>query len=44
MDEDIRTEQKAWQVYNFGKRNVFRLALNESREGFCFIMYVNDAC
>ena len=22
-----------WQVYNFGKRNVFRLYLNESREG-----------
>ena len=28
-------EQKTWQVYNFGKRNVFRLDLNESREGFC---------
>ena len=25
-------EQKTWQVYNFGKRNVFRLDLNESRE------------
>ena len=35
MDEDISTEQKTWQVYNFGKRNVFRLDLNESREGFC---------
>ena len=28
-------EQKTWQVHNFGKRNVFRLDLNESREGFC---------
>ena len=27
-------EQKTWQVYNFGKRNVFRLDLSESREGF----------
>ena len=35
MDEDFSTEQKTWQVYNFGKRNVFRLDLNESREGFC---------
>ena len=35
MDEDISTEQKTWQFYNFGKRNVFRLDLNESREGFC---------
>ena len=34
MDKDISTEQKTWQVYNFGKRNVFRLDLNESREGF----------
>ena len=32
MDEDVNTEQK---IYNFGKRNVFRLDLNESREGFC---------
>ena len=24
-----------WHVHNFGKRNVFRLDLNESREGFC---------
>ena len=32
MDEDS-TEQKTWQVYNFGKRNVFRLDLNESPEG-----------
>ena len=36
MDKDISTEQKTWQVYNFGKRNVFRLDLNESREGFCW--------
>ena len=34
MDEDISTEQKTWQVYNLGKRNVFRLDLNESRGGF----------
>ena len=25
MDEDSSTEQKTWQVYSFGKRNVFRL-------------------
>ena len=31
MDEDISTERKTWQVYNFGKRNLFRLHLNESR-------------
>ena len=30
-------EQKTWQVYNSGKRNVVRLDLNESREGFCLI-------
>ena len=35
MDEDISMEQKIWQVYNFGKRNVLRLDLNEPREGFC---------
>ena len=34
MDGDISTEQETWHVYNFGKRNVFRLDLNESREGF----------
>ena len=34
MDKDISTEQKTWQVYNFRNRNVFRLDLNESREGF----------
>ena len=33
MDEDISTEQKTWQVYNFWERNVFRLDLNESPEG-----------
>ena len=33
MDKDISTEQKTWQIYNFGKRNVFRLHLNESRHG-----------
>ena len=35
MDEDISTEKKTWEVYNFGKRNVLRLDLNKSREGFC---------
>ena len=35
MVEDSSMEQKAWQVYSFGKRNVFRLHLKESREGFC---------
>ena len=35
MDEDSSTEQKTWQVHSFGKQNVFRLHLNESREGFC---------
>ena len=34
MDEDVSTEQKTWQVYNFGKINVFRLNLNEARECF----------
>ena len=29
MDRDSSTEQKTWQVYNFGKTNVFRLVLNE---------------
>ena len=28
MDEDSSTEQKTWQVYSFGKRNVFMLHLN----------------
>ena len=35
MDKDSSMKQKTWQVYNFGKRNVFRLDLNESRKGFC---------
>ena len=26
--------RKTWQVYSFGKINVFRLHLNESRESF----------
>ena len=34
MDEDSSTEQKTWHVYSFGKRNVFRLHLNKSSEGF----------
>ena len=37
MDKDRRTEQKTWQVYNFGKRNVFRFDLNESREYVCVL-------
>ena len=36
MDWDSSTEQKTWQVYSLGNRNVFRLDLNESREGFCW--------
>ena len=36
MDGDSSTEQKTWQVYNLGQRNVFRLDLNESRDGFCW--------
>ena len=35
MDGNSSTEQKTWQVYSFGKRNVFSLHLNESRAGFC---------
>ena len=35
MDKDSSMEQKTWQVYSLGKRNVFRLDLNESRKGFC---------
>ena len=33
MHKDISTEQKTWQVDNFG--NVFRLNFNESGEGLC---------
>ena len=29
-------EQKTWQVYRFWKRNVSRLHLKESSEGFCW--------
>ena len=35
MDEDSSAEQKTCLVYILGKRNVFMLHLNESREGFC---------
>ena len=35
MDQNSNTEQKTWQVYSLGKINVFRLGMNESREGFC---------
>ena len=34
IDEDSSMAQKTWQVSSFGKRNVFRLHLSESREGF----------
>ena len=35
MDEGSSMEQKTWQAYTSGeKKNVFRLHLNESREGF----------
>ena len=27
MDKDSSAEQKTWQVYNFGKRSVFRFHL-----------------
>ena len=33
MNKDARNK-KTWQVYSFRKSNVFRLDLNESREGF----------
>ena len=32
MHEDISTEQNTWQLYNFGKRNVFRLDLNRPKQ------------
>ena len=35
MDEESSTERKPWQVYSFAKINLFRLRVNESREGFC---------
>ena len=35
MDEDSNTEQKTWQVYSFGKINVFRLHLSVSGKSFC---------
>ena len=44
MDEDSGMEQKTRQVYNFGKRNVFRLHLNESREGFFFLSLFLFCC
>ena len=31
VDEESSMEQKTWQVYSFGQKNVFRLHLNESR-------------
>ena len=33
MDEDSNAEQKTGQVYSSGKRNVFRLHLNEFSPG-----------
>ena len=35
MDEDSSTKRKPWRVCSFGKRNVLRFDLNESRESFC---------
>ena len=35
MDKDSSTAQKTGLVYSFGKRNVSRLHLSESREGSC---------
>ena len=32
MEEDSIVEQKTWQVYCFGKRNVVQLYLNESKK------------
>jgi len=40
MDEDSSTEQKTWQVYSFGGKKVFRLHLNESREGLRYLLRV----
>ena len=38
MDEDSSTEHKTRQVYSFGKRSVFRLHFNETRESFCLFL------
>ena len=37
MDGDSSTDQKTWQVqvYSFGKKECFRLYLNESRQNYC---------
>ena len=43
-DEDSSTEWKAWRVYSFGKITVFRLHLNESREGFISYSLTTDTC
>ena len=43
-DEDSSTEWKAWQVYSFGKITVFRLRLNESREGFISYSLTTNTC
>ena len=34
-EEDISAVWKIWQVYWFGKRNVLRFEMKESREVFC---------
>ena len=34
-EDDISAVWKTWQVFWFGKRNVLRFELKESREGFC---------
>ena len=35
MKRAARNGKTTWQVYSFGKRNVYRLHVNESREGSC---------
>ena len=42
MNKD--TEQKTWQVYNFGEINRFRLDWNESREGFFLLNSLPPHC
>ena len=39
MDEDSSTEQKTWQVYSFGKRNVIIITYD-----YYFDRYVMWAC
>ena len=44
MDEDIRTEQKTWQVYNFEKINVFRLDIAARFELCIVFSFVWSEC